>query len=245
MPHILMLLSAATRMSLTNGGTRAVGFWPEEVVAPLAVFDGAGARVTVATPDGRPAVPDPAGFTPEGTGLTPPQCEALRRDVDARHFDLSSPEPLGEAARQVYDAVFIPGGYAPMVDLWRDPQCGRVVAAAHRAGRPVAAVCHGPAALLSCTGPTGAWPFAGYRMTSFTDDEEKDVGLLDLLPWTSQRALTHRGARFLTGPGPWQEHVVEDRGLLTGQNPASAGPLAARLLTAIASGHTAIARPSG
>jgi putative intracellular protease/amidase len=230
MSHILMMLSSAARMPLADGSSKDVGFWPEEVTAPLRVFRGASAQVTMATPDGAPAVPDQAGFTPEGTRLPPDRCAVLRDDVAGLRSRLEHPASLRETDWEAFDAVFVPGGYAPMVDLSSDPGCGRILTAMHDAGRPVAAVCHGPAALLACARPEGAWPFEGFRMTSFTDDEEKDVGLLGLLPWTAQQALTRHHAEFAAGPGAWQEHVVEDRGLLTGQNPASAAPLAHRLM---------------
>ncbi|MEV5510329.1 type 1 glutamine amidotransferase domain-containing protein [Streptomyces orinoci] len=233
MPRILMILSAATQLPLTDGSCRTTGFWPEEVIEPLKEFAAAGAHITLATPGGRPAVPDPAGFTPEGAALPPDRCDTLRREVAALQGLLAQPVPLHAIKGPVQDAVFIPGGYAPMADLWSDPHCGRVLEETQRAGRPIAAVCHGPAALLSCRTPAGDWPFTGYRMTSFTDQEEKDVGLLDTLPWTAQQALTARGADFRPGPGPWREHLVQDRGLLTGQNPASARPLAARLLAVL------------
>lgn len=41
------------------------------------------------------------------------------------------------------------------------------------------------------------------------------------LPFLLESALIERGARFEKA-GLWQEHVVVDRRLITGQNPASA-----------------------
>jgi putative intracellular protease/amidase len=229
-PSILIMLSAAAEMPLQGGGSRPIGFWPEELVEPHQVFSQAAVQLTLATPAGRPAVPDPAGLTPEGTGATPARCHELQKTVDDLQPRLSAPEALESLTAESFDAVFIPGGYAPMVDLWASPACGSLLADFHRDDKPIAAVCHGPAALLSCMDPTGQWPFSGYKMTAFSDAEEESLGLLETIPWTVQRALTHRGAHFLSGAQPWGEHVVCDRTLLTGQNPASAAPLA-RLVT--------------
>jgi putative intracellular protease/amidase len=228
-PEVLITLSAATEMSLTDGTSRAVGFWPEELVEPHRVFTEAGIVTTLATPGGRPAVADPAGLTPEGTGETLARCRELREAVDALLPALRAPAALESLTAERFDAMFIPGGYAPMIDLWADAACGSLIAGFHRADKPIAAVCHGPAALLSYMGPTGQWPFTGYKMTAFSDAEEKDVGLLETIPWTVQQSLTKHGARFLAGTQGWGEHVVCDRTLLTGQNPASAAPLAHRL----------------
>ncbi|MFH8347931.1 type 1 glutamine amidotransferase domain-containing protein [Streptomyces sp. NPDC018045] len=230
MPHILIMLSGATRMPLTDGRSRDIGFWPEEVIEPLGLFARGGAQFTFATPDARPAAPEPSGLTPEGTGLSPERCHTLRQEVTALEGRLNTPAALRDLSSEPFDAVFIPGGYAPMVDLWADPHGGRLLTDFHHRDKPIAAVCHGPAALLACMASSGQWPFAGYRMTAFTDDEEHGVGLLSTLPWTAQQALTKRGAHFLAASQPWQTHVVEDRNLFTGQNPASAGPLAQRLL---------------
>jgi putative intracellular protease/amidase len=178
MPAILITLSAATEMPLTDGTSRPIGFWPEELVEPHRVFTEAGIATTLATPGGQPAVADPAELTPEGTGETPARCRDFRKAVDVLQPSLGNPEALESLTAAPFDAVFIPGGYAPMIDLWADAACGSLIAGFHRADKPIAAVCHGPAALLSYTGPAGQWPFAGYKMTAFSDAEEKDLGLL-------------------------------------------------------------------
>ncbi|MFD7162864.1 type 1 glutamine amidotransferase domain-containing protein [Streptomyces violascens] len=238
MSRILIMLSAASRISLADGSSRPIGFWPEELVEPVRVFGRAGVDVTLATPGGKPAVADSAGFTPEGAGLSAARCDELRRCVDALKSQLDAPHALERLSAESFDAVFVPGGYAPMADLWTNPACGNLLTGFHDTRKPIAAVCHGPVALLSCSTSAGRWPFVGYRMTAFTDIEEKDVGLLDTLPWTAEKALTKQGARFIGASEPWKEHVVRDRHLLTGQNPASANPLAGSLLSALSDGDS-------
>ncbi|MFF8897656.1 type 1 glutamine amidotransferase domain-containing protein [Streptomyces lydicus] len=225
MTSVLMMLSAATELPLTDGSCRTAGFWPEEVVDPEAVFAAAGISTVLATPEGAPAGADPAGLTPEGTGYSTERCAELIDAVEALRPRYTTPVPLASVDVERFDAVFIPGGYGPLADLWADPDCGRVLSEFHRSGKPIAAVCHGPAALLSSMDVAGEWLFSGYEMTSFTDEEEADLGVLDLIPWTAEGRLVKRGARFVAGP-PWGEHLVRDRALLTGQNPASARPLA-------------------
>ena len=132
-------------------------------------------------------------------------------------FSLSDAE-LGE-----FDAVFAPGGHGPMVDLADNPDVGRLLLALHRRHAPIAALCHGPAILLSAPERAdGLWLFDGYRMTSFTDEEEDqtEAGLLGL-GWLLDAALKNAGAVFDDGPAAWISHVVVDRNLITGQNPGS------------------------
>ena len=68
----------------------------------------------------------------------------------------------------------------------------------------------------------GQWLFDGYRLTSFTDEEEDqtEAGLLGLA-WLLDVALKNAGAVFDDGPAAWISHVVVDRNLITGQNPGS------------------------
>jgi putative intracellular protease/amidase len=128
-----------------------------------------------------------------------------------------------------YDAVYIPGGHAPMEDL---PDCaplGQIITGLYDSSRVVAAVCHGPAGLLSANREDGSWLFAGRRLTAFTNEEERQVGLADRAPWLLESRLRERGARFEAGPA-WAPHVVVDGNLVTGQNPASSQPTTDRTL---------------
>jgi putative intracellular protease/amidase len=130
---------------------------------------------------------------------------------------------LSDADLADFDAVFTPGGHGPMVDLAGNPDAGRLLAALHRKRAPIAALCHGPAVLLAAPERAdGLWLFDGYRMTSFTDEEEgqTEAGLLGMA-WLLDVALKNAGAVFDDAPSAWVSHVVVDRNLITGQNPGS------------------------
>jgi putative intracellular protease/amidase len=130
---------------------------------------------------------------------------------------------LTDAELAEFDAVFAPGGHGPMVDLAGNPDVGRLLAALQKRRAPIAALCHGPAMLLSAPERAdGLWLFDGYRMTSFTDEEEDqtEAGRLGMA-WLLDVALKNAGAVFDDGPSAWVSHVVVDRNLITGQNPGS------------------------
>ena len=122
-----------------------------------------------------------------------------------------------------FDAVFFPGGHGPMVDLSSNPDVGRVLHLFHPRGKTIAAVCHGPAALLSAgTGPEGTWLFDGYKIVGFTEEEEDQTPYGKLgIPWYLENALKSRGAVFDDGDAAWVSYVIVDRNLITGQNPDS------------------------
>jgi putative intracellular protease/amidase len=169
--------------------------------------------------------------------------EQIQREVDAQRADsqrladerhrklLEIPDfqhpvalsSLSDAELGEFDAVFAPGGHGPMVDLADNPDVGRLLLALHRRHAPIAALCHGPAILLSAPERAdGLWLFDGYRMTSFTDEEEDqtETGRLGMA-WLLDVALKNAGAVFDDGPSAWISHVVVDRNLITGQNPGS------------------------
>ena len=130
---------------------------------------------------------------------------------------------LSDAQLSEFDAVFAPGGHGPMVDLAGNPDVGRLLVALQARRAAIAALCHGPAILLSAPERAdGLWLFDGYRMTSFTDEEEDqtEAGLAGMA-WLLDVALKNAGAVFDDGPSAWISHVVVDRNVITGQNPGS------------------------
>jgi putative intracellular protease/amidase len=116
-----------------------------------------------------------------------------------------------------------------MEDLAVDAASGRLLTLALESGKPLGVVCHGPAALLAARGDDGVSPFAGRRLTAFTNAEETQGGFADKAKWLLQDRLVELGADFQEGE-PWAPYVVVDGNLVTGQNPASAAPLADELL---------------
>ena len=122
-----------------------------------------------------------------------------------------------------------PGGHGPMEDLAFNADSGKLLVEELASGKPLAVVCHAPAALLATRDADGKSPFAGYRITGFTDDEEEAVGLAPKAKWLMEDEVKKLGVEFSRGP-IWQPYTVIDRNLYTGQNPASAAPLARELL---------------
>jgi putative intracellular protease/amidase len=234
MARILMVLSAADHWTLADGTPHPTGLWAEEFVVPHRAFVQNGLELELASPrGGRPSI-DAASLTPEQNGGDERKVAELRRYLESVETELASPLPLDDCARRAdnYDAVFVPGGHGPMEDLPDDPDLGRILTQLYDSGRIVAAVCHGPAGLLSASRPDGSWVFAGRRQTAFTDEEERQAGLADRAPWLLEGTLRDRGAVFESGPA-WQPYTVVDGNLVTGQNPASSEPATEATLQAL------------
>ncbi|MGI5472542.1 type 1 glutamine amidotransferase domain-containing protein [Streptomyces sp. CA-132043] len=230
MAKILFVLTGADHWTLKDGTRHPTGFWGEEVVAPYRVFTELGHEVVVATPGGVLPTLDPASLAPEFNGGQDGSdaVAAALQSMDP----LRSPVKLEQVDVAGYAAVFYPGGHGPMEDLAVDEASGRVLTETLASGKPLGIVCHGPAALLATRGADGTSPFAGYRLTAFTNAEEAQAGFADKAPWLLQDRLVELGADFREAE-PWAPHVIADRNLFTGQNPSSSAPLATEVAKAL------------
>ena len=80
------------------------------------------------------------------------------------------------------------------------------------------------------------WQYAGYKMTVFSASEEKPIEeqiLHGKLYFNMPDALRRAGGDVTTDPVDFSPHVVEDRELITGQNPRSDHPIATKLIKAL------------
>jgi putative intracellular protease/amidase len=96
----------------------------------------------------------------------------------------------------------------------------------------VGAVCHGPSALVNIHLSNGVPLVAGHDVAAFTNDEERAVGLAEVVPFLLADALTAKGAKHHPAPN-WQSQVVTSGRLVTGQNPASARGVAEAMVPVI------------
>jgi putative intracellular protease/amidase len=223
---LLFVVTGASYWTLKDGTRHATGYWAEEFAAPYKAFTEAGHQITVATPNAVVPTVDMMSLRPDmaGSAETALELENIIRSAE----EMRRPIQLSDARVEDYDAVYFPGGHGPMEDLWENPDAGRLLTAALASGKPLAVVCHAPAALLS-TRIHGVSPFAGYQVTAFTNDEEDAVGLASQARWLLEDELKVLGVEFTRGE-MWKPFTVVDRNLYTGQNPASASALAAQLL---------------
>lgn len=230
MSKILFVVTGVDRWTLADGTGHPTGFWAEELVAPYRAFSQAGYEIVVATPGGVIPTVDQGSLSADVNGGQD-GADALVAELEAITA-LKNPIKIEEADPADYAAVFYPGGHGPMEDLAVNADSGRLLTAALDSGKPLGVVCHGPAALLAAERADGTSAFAGYRLTGFTNAEETQAGFADKAKWLLEDRLTALGADFQAGE-PWGPHVVVDRNLYTGQNPASSAPLAAEMLKAL------------
>ncbi|CAH7469117.1 NonF-related protein [Vibrio chagasii] len=129
--------------------------------------------------------------------------------------------PVSQINADSYDAIFYPGGFGLLSDLAANDQFASIAAKHYEDGGVVAAVCHGPAALLPIVLNNGETLLSSKSVTGFTREEEIDFGTINDIPFLLEESLARGAARF-NKVQPWQELVIADDRVITGQNPTSA-----------------------
>ena len=218
-PYVLFVVTSATVIGPHN---RPTGFFFPEIAHPVHELDRSGIAVEFASPLG--GKPSEDGFDADDDVQTSfLDSKAYRR--------LSRSRKLSEVDVLDYDAVFIPGGLGPMVDITGNPEVQDTVRRAWDAGLIVSAVCHGPSAFLGVTLEDGTPLVRGRRLTAFTDAEENGYADQDV-PFDLEQALLAEGALF-EQTDPWHPKLVVDGRLITGQNPQSGTVVGEALASAL------------
>ena len=212
--RILFVVTSANKM---GNAPEATGSWLEEIAAPYYAFLDAKCDVTLASPKGGAAPIDPTSLKPENLTASTRRFEA---DGKAQ-MALKNTLTLSDVSTSEYDAVFFAGGHGTMEDFPTHGAVKSVIEAFYAAGKPVSAVCHGPACFVNATKPNGEAMIKGHRYSCFTDEEETLVGLEKAVPFMLESRLTAQGGS-ITRAAPFTATVVVDSPLITGQNPASA-----------------------
>ncbi|WP_095157363.1 type 1 glutamine amidotransferase domain-containing protein [Pseudomonas sp. Irchel 3E13] len=219
---VLMVLTSHDQLGDTGLKT---GFWLEEFAAPYYVFKDAGADVVVASPaGGRPPL-DPKSDLPEfQTELT----HRFKADPDAQRV-LASTVKLDAVSHEEFDTVFYPGGHGPLWDLAESRKSIDLIESFERANKPIGFVCHAPGVLRHVKTADGEPLVKGRHVTGFTNGEEEDVQLTNVVPFLIEDEFKRQGALYEKIEN-WAPFVLVDGKLVTGQNPASSEEAAKALL---------------
>lgn len=175
----------------------------------------------------------PSGVWAEEFGISgglPWKTKRIEAEVTRLQPVLDSPADLYALDPDGYDVIFYSGGHGPMEDLAVDEVSGALLTRRLHQERPVAPLCHAPAASFAARNPDGGWPFEGYRMTGLSNAEERLNPFAWKAKWLLETRLVEQGARYGAG-WPLRPRVVVDRNLYTGQNPQTSKALADRLIT--------------
>lgn len=218
---ILMVLTSHDTLGHTG---RKTGFWLEEFAAPYFVFRDAGVELTLASPKGGQPPVDPKSDLPENQTAA---MTRFKKDETAQK-ELASTRRLADVKAEDFDTVFYVGGHGPMWDLAESTISIGLIESFYNSGKPVALVCHSPGVLRHVK-YQGEPLVKGKRVTGFTNGEEEEVQLTEVVPFLVENELMRLGAIFEKVRN-WQPLSIVDGRLITGQNPASSTSAAQNLL---------------
>ena len=215
---VLIIVSNAHEIGPNH---RKTGVFLPEAAHPFLEFDKVGYHVDFASLTG--GVPSLDGMEakdePENAAfLNGEGWQKMQHNTKLAEIDVSS-----------YDAIFVSGGLAPMVDMPEDPLLKKIIAETYERGAIVGAVCHGPVALLNVKLSDGTYLIKDKNITSFTTEEEENYASADV-PFDLQTALTNQGGKFHAGTA-WAPHSIIEGNLVTGQNPGSASVTARNMIS--------------
>lgn len=209
-----ILIVVTSHASLGTTG-KPTGYYLSEVTHPHAALLSAGLTVDIASPKGGAAPLDPKSLD-----LNDEKNEKFWHNPDLRS-KLEHTLALADINPDAYQAIIFAGGHGTMWDFPDDLHVQRLAGAIYDRGGVVAAVCHGPAALVNVKLNNGSYLVDGKNVAAFSNSEEEAAGLTKVMPFLLESKLLERGANYSKN-SLWQKHVVVDQRLVTGQNPASA-----------------------
>jgi putative intracellular protease/amidase len=254
---VLVLVSSGRGLPLKDGGWyKGAGYYLNELTVPVRALMKEGYEITFANPKGNTPQVDVHSEVPDFFGGDAAKLEdyMLFRDGLKGLRDPARIADVIASGLDQYDAVFVPGGHGPMIDLLDDPDAGIVMRHFHETSKPTAVLCHGPISLLSAlpnstefvaalaAGDTAGahekakgWIYAGYKMTIFSTAEEQQREPLEI----GGKVLFYPDFALRTAGGdvsvvdPWGSYVLQDREVISGQNPFSDQALLKLLLPAL------------
>jgi putative intracellular protease/amidase len=214
----ILIIASSTRNIGPNN--RPTGNFLTEIGHPYETFKNQGYDVDIVSIQGGEAPLDGMADKDEPLNVAFLNGDGLEKMKHTKKVDAITTDD--------YDAVFVPGGLAPMADMPENETVHSIIADFYERGDIVGAVCHGPVSLLNVKLKDGSFFVKGRKLTSFSNAEEENYAKADV-PFLLESALEAHGAIY-SADKPWQPYVVEDGRLVTGQNPASAKGVAEHMI---------------
>ncbi|MFN8578471.1 MAG: type 1 glutamine amidotransferase domain-containing protein [Candidatus Sericytochromatia bacterium] len=210
MNKILFVLTSHDKKGETGQKT---GYYLSEVSHPYHVLKNSGLEIDFVSPKGgKPPV--------DGYNLEDKINNEFVNDSKAQE-KINNTKTPEEINPQDYKVIFFAGGHGTMWDFPDNSSLAKIAGEIYDNGGIVAAVCHGPAALINIKLSNGKYLVDGKNVSSFTNEEEEAAGLTNVVPFLLENKLKERGAIHKKS-GKFQEHTEVSERLVTGQNPASA-----------------------
>ncbi|XP_076461618.1 uncharacterized protein LOC143294078 [Babylonia areolata] len=219
-----VLIVLTSHDALGNTGKKT-GWYLPEVAHPYEVFQKNGYTCDFISPKGGEAPMDPGSL------------EAFKDDAVCKRFladeavmaQVKNTKTPDQVSASEYNVIFYAGGHGPMYDLPDNTPIANLAAQVYENGGIVSAVCHGTVGLIPVKLSNGDPIVKGQKVTSFSNSEEDAVQLSSAMPFMLETRLKELGAIY-EAVANFQTNVCVSGRIITGQNPASATPLAENIV---------------
>lgn len=218
MSKILFVVTSHDKKGETGEKT---GYYLSEVSHPYHVLKNSGLEIDFVSPKGGKAPVD-------GYNLEDKVNYEFVNDIKAQDKINNTKKPEDINPKD-YKVIFYAGGHGTMWDFPDNTKLSKIAGEIYDNNGIVAAVCHGPAALINVKLSNGKYLVDGKNVSSFTNEEEEAVGLTKIVPFLLENKLKERGA-IHKKTSNFKEHIEVSERLVTGQNPASAKKVGEEIL---------------
>ena len=223
------ILVVLTSVEIYPDLDRATGLWLGEAVHFVHKVEAAGYAVDYVSPQG--------GYTP----IDPHSLAAdMASPIDWQWYHnkafmnrLGATLTPDQVNPDDYIAIYYAGGHGVIWDFPDNEKLQALSRHIYEHGGVVSSVCHGAVGLLNIKLSNGELLVKGKKVTGFSNEEEDLAGLSQHVPYLTETELVKRGALYQKAGTPWAPFAIADGRLITGQNPASGGPVAELVLAAI------------
>ncbi|MDD2716086.1 MAG: type 1 glutamine amidotransferase domain-containing protein [Candidatus Wallbacteria bacterium] len=230
--RVLMVVSNVRVMPIP---TVEVGIWAEEFMIPFLVFKFCSLKIDIASPTGGSFIFDKLSLDPKI--VSSDSAKTANEFLLAHKEMMDKTLALSELNPDDYDLLFVSGGHSVMFDLATNEALQKIATRFFEKKKVVAAVAQGSVFLAGLKDKNGKSLIRGYRVTGFSDKEAELIQILKAYPFSLEQALRKAGAKYECGQ-PWENFVITDRNLITGQNPGSTQDTARQACQALKKGES-------
>lgn len=189
------------------------GYYLSEVSHPWKILKEAGYEIDFVSPKG--GTPPVDGFDLN---------DSINKEFwenDIYQNKISNSLKPNDIISKDYSAIYFAGGHGAMWDLPNNKIIAEITKTIYENNGIIGAVCHGSAGLINIKLKNGKYLIDGKKINGFSNEEETIIGLTKVVPFSLEDKIKEHGGLYIKDK-PWQEFVVSDQRLVTGQNPQSA-----------------------
>ncbi len=146
--------------------------------------------------------------------------------------DLEHTQKPNEIKAFDYKAVYYGGGGAAMFGVAENKEIQHIAMQVYEdQGGVISSICHGSAGIVNLQTKDGNYLVAGKKVNGFPDAfENMEADYYKTFPFSIQQKIIERGGDFQFSSEGWDDFMIADGRLITGQDPSAAASVAKKVI---------------